>query len=410
MNHNQTNVEDRLNSYINAGRPVIYIQNFDFEAVDALISEVCQRNDAQYEESEIIDYNNADGGVHFRTKMPIGLLNQVQPDATSTQRLFHFLSLFLKIKDDEDMKQLVVLKDIQEELQNPVIIARLKSIALRTMREEGYYVTIIIVSSRMVIPEELEKIITVLDMPAPGREEIKDFLKEYCEDQTPDDALLSDFSLSFKGLSQFEIKQILDLAYYRSGSLKIEDKSLILQEKEASIKKTGMLEAVHVTDDINNIGGLENLTDYLKRKAYIYTNMAEAIDSGVDIPKGILIVGMPGCGKSLTAKVAATLFNAPLLRLDVGRLLGKYVGESEENLRQALRIAEASTPCVLWIDEIEKAFAGVGRDEGGGGVTTRLFGYFLTWMQEKDSTVYVVATANDISNIPPEFLRRGRFD
>ena len=129
----------------------------------------------------------------------------------------------------------------------------------------------------------------------------------------------------------------------------------------------------------------------------------------MDIPKGVLIVGMPGCGKSLTAKATASLFKIPLVRLDVGRLLGKYVGESEENMRKALKLAEAISPCVLWIDELEKAFAGVG---GGGGsdVTTRLFGQFLTWMQEKESAVFIVATANDVSNMPPEFLRKGRFD
>ena len=131
---------------------------------------------------------------------------------------------------------------------------------------------------------------------------------------------------------------------------------------------------------------------------------------GVDVPKGIMIVGMPGCGKSLAAKATAKLFDIPLIRLDVGRLLGKYVGESEENMRKALKLSEAISPCVLWIDEIEKAFAGVGNSGGGSDVTTRLFGQFLTWMQEKENTVFIVATANDISRIPAEFLRKGRFD
>ena len=138
--------------------------------------------------------------------------------------------------------------------------------------------------------------------------------------------------------------------------------------------------------------------------------MDKAIKFGVDIPKGIMIIGMPGCGKSLTAKATASLFEIPLVRLDVGRLLGKYVGESEENMRKALKLSEAISPCVLWIDEIEKAFAGVGGDGGGNDVTTRLFGQFLTWMQEKENTVFIVATANDISRMPPEFLRKGRFD
>ncbi len=171
-----------------------------------------------------------------------------------------------------------------------------------------------------------------------------------------------------------------------------------------------MLEIVSFNETIDDIGGLENLKEWLKKKAKVFSNLDKAIKFGVDIPKGIMIIGMPGCGKSLTAKATASLFEIPLVRLDVGRLLGKYVGESEDNMRKALKLSEAISPCVLWIDEIEKAFAGVGGDGGGSDVTTRLFGQFLTWMQEKENTVFIVATANDISKMPPEFLRKGRFD
>ncbi len=167
---------------------------------------------------------------------------------------------------------------------------------------------------------------------------------------------------------------------------------------------------ISVHDSIDDIGGLENLKEWLYKKEQIFRQLDKAIKFGVDIPKGIMIVGMPGCGKSLAAKATAKLFEIPLVRLDVGRLLGKYIGESEENMRKALKLSEAISPCVLWIDEIEKAFSGVGGFGGGSDVTTRLFGQFLTWMQEKENTVFIVATANDISKIPPEFLRKGRFD
>jgi len=172
-----------------------------------------------------------------------------------------------------------------------------------------------------------------------------------------------------------------------------------------------MLEIINFKETTNDIGGLEILKEWLARKATIMANLDKAIKYGVDIPKGIMIVGMPGCGKSLAAKATASLFEIPLVRLDVGRLLGKYVGESEDNMRKALKLSEAISPCVLWIDEIEKAFSGVGKNNSGGNdVTTRLFGNFLTWMQEKESVVFVLATANNISNLPPEFLRKGRFD
>lgn len=200
------------------------------------------------------------------------------------------------------------------------------------------------------------------------------------------------------------------MAYQDGGYIDADDKLLILKEKEQFIKKSGMLEIVNFKETIEDIGGLENLKEWLKKKAKVFSNLDKAIKFGVDIPKGIMIIGMPGCGKSLTAKATASLFEIPLVRLDVGRLLGKYVGESEDNMRRALKLSEAISPCVLWIDEIEKAFSGVGGDGGGSDVTTRLFGQFLTWMQEKENTVFIVATANDISKMPPEFLRKGRFD
>ena len=147
---------------------------------------------------------------------------------------------------------------------------------------------------------------------------------------------------------------------------------------------------------------------WLKRKASVYHHFNEATAFGVEMPKGVLIAGVPGCGKSLTAKVTAQLFNVPLLRLDMGKIMGKYVGESEENMRKAIALAETIAPCVLWIDELEKAFAGI--NGSGNEVTVRLFGTFLTWMQEKSSPAFVVATANDITKLPPELLRKGRFD
>lgn len=400
---------ERLSSYLDALRPIVYVHNFDFNAVDELIK-------GAVGDVPIVEYNNASGQVNFNTKVPTGafgdsLLTEFASSAPvqSSGRLSAFLGDFIT---DCPMHRVLVLKDVHNELDEPAIIAQLRAIAQRTMYTDVYWVPVIIVSSRLVIPPELEKLITVFEMPYPTQGEIENLLDEYAtyfsfavskEDRT-------ELALAFKGLSEFEITQILNLAYQRSGQVSKADKELILREKEQSIRKSGLLEAVRVSSDIEDIGGLDNLVSYLKKKASIYRNLAKAREAGVDIPKGILIVGMPGCGKSLTAKASAALFKAPLLRLDIGKLLGKFVGESEENLRKALKVAEAATPCILWIDEIEKAFAGVGRDDGGGGVTTRLFGYFLTWMNEKDSTVYVVATANDIEHIPPEFLRRGRFD
>ena len=387
----ELNATQKLASYVDALRPIIYIHSFDFQAVDRLIASVSKG-------FAIHEYNEADHDVDSVTKVPKHdfLLNQ-------------FLAVF---DTNEARKVFIVLKDVHHQLNSPEIIARLKSQALKTIYKEDVYVTIFLVNTALVIPPELENLITIFDTPLPHHQEIIATIKNYAKGfkLKLNDDVLNELAVSFKGLSDFEIRQILNLAYQESGTLEKSDKALILKEKEQIIKKSGLLEIIHFDANLGSIGGLVKLKEYLTVKAQIFNNLGEAKKFGIDLPKGLLIVGMPGCGKSLTAKATANLFEVPLLRLDIGKLMGKYVGESEDNLRKAIKTAEAVSPCVLWIDELEKAFAGVGGSGGGSDITTRLFGNFLTWLQEKESSVYVLATSNDVSKLPPEFLRKGRFD
>lgn len=384
--------EEALASYVDALHPIIYINHFDFSVIDEALRHIGR-------DVKFVEYNNGLGAIDFDTKSP-------QKELTLEQ----FLKLTLD--DGYENETFIVLKDIHRELENPRVIALLKRIAEDNLYRENYHATIFIISATVVIPQELENYITVFDIPLPTEKEIISIINGFVKDLdiSIDENVLNDIALSFKGLNEFQIKQILNLAYQDGGCIDEEDKYLILEEKEQFIKKSGMLELVNFDETIDDIGGLENLKEWLQRKAKVFGNLDKAIKFGVDVPKGIMIIGMPGCGKSLTAKATASLFEIPLVRLDIGRLLGKYVGESEQNMRKALKLAEAISPCVLWIDEIEKAFAGVGSQGGGNDVTTRLFGQFLTWMQEKENTVFIVATANDISKMPPEFLRKGRFD
>lgn len=386
------NTVDILASYIDALHPIIYINHFDFRVIDEAIAQVG-------EHAKCVEFNNALGLVDFKTKSPMQECD---------------LEQFLKLTMDDGFEQetFLVLKDVHGELNNPKIIALLKKIAENNLYKDQYSATIFILSEIAVIPHELENYITIFDIPLPTISEILTIINDFIAalDIAVEQDTINDIALSFKGLNEFQIKQILNLAYQDGGCIDKDDKLLILREKEQFIKKSGMLEIVNFTETVDDIGGLENLKEWLARKEKIFSNLDKAIKFGVDVPKGIMIIGMPGCGKSLTAKATASLFEIPLVRLDVGRLLGKYVGESEGNMRRALKLSEAISPCVLWIDEIEKAFAGVGADGGGNDVTTRLFGQFLTWMQEKENTVFIVATANDISKMPPEFLRKGRFD
>ena len=354
-----------LASYIDALHPIIYINHFDFKIIDEAIARVGK-------DTKCVEFNNALGLIDFYTKSPMKECN---------------LEQFLNLTMDDGFEQetFIVLKDIHGEMNSPKIISLLKRIAENNLYNDYYSATIFIVSEITVIPKELENYITVFDIPLPTTKEILSVISEFTKDMDiiVEQDVINDIALSFKGLNEFQIKQILNLAYQDGGCIDKEDKLLILKEKEQFIKKSGMLEIVNFSKTIDDIGGLENLKEWLARKAKIFANLDKAIKYGVDVPKGIMIIGMPGCGKSLTAKATASLFEIPLVRLDVGRLLGKYVGESESNMRKTLQLSEAISPCVLWIDEIEKAFAGVGENGGGNDVTTRLFGQFLTWMQQR---------------------------
>ena len=388
----KTRLKDKLNQYIDAGFPILYINSFEDDKVDDIIREIGDRK-------EIIEWNGARGMVNFATKAP---------QLISAGGLSETLNLFLE-KDELDRK-ILVLKDMHTQLENPEVVAKLKIMA--NLINQGIDGTVIIVSPVITIPPELEKYITILEMDYLSVEEIRELIVNFIQENELDEirpSLLDEFAVAFKGLTEFEISNLLALAYADDGELTRRDLELIFEQKQQTIKKAGILEMIPLKESMDDIGGLDNLKRWLKKKAKVFQNMAAAEKFGVDMPKGVLVAGVPGCGKSLSAKATAHLFGVPLLRLDMGRLMGKYVGESEANMRKAISLAEAISPCVLWIDELEKAFAGLG-GEGGGEVTTRLFGYFLTWLQEKNSPVFVVATANDITKLPPELMRKGRFD
>jgi SpoVK/Ycf46/Vps4 family AAA+-type ATPase len=274
---------------------------------------------------------------------------------------------------------------------------------------------VLFVSPTVVLPHELQKDISVLDFDMPTVEEIRGSLQEIIEanrqtgritiDLTPDDE--ERLTKAALGLTLQEAENAFARAMVQDGRLDGDDVEVVLEEKRQIIKKTEILEFIRSDSSFDDVGGLENLKRWLAKRNRSWLDAARRYN--LPFPKGILITGVPGCGKSLTAKCMSTLWQLPLLRLDVGRVFSGLVGSSEENMRLALRTAEAISPSILWIDEIEKGFAG---SAGGGdsGTSSRVFGTFLTWMQEKARPVFVIATANSIEQLPPEFLRKGRFD
>ena len=398
-------VKENLRDYIDAGFPIIYICTYEEAKADRCILEVAGRK-------KILEWNGANGLVDFKTK--------TTKNPTKDHSLEAALSFLARGRELD--RTLLVVKDADGQLASEMmygqseaekVTALLKEIAYKIRKKDsGIDATVIIVSPTLHIPRSLEKLITVLELELPDEQEISDIINNFIQDEDISKlpkTFLDEMITAFKGLSESEIKDILSLACSQEGELTEKTLKLIFDQKQQMILKAGVLEMIPLKESIDDIGGLEDLKEWLQNKAKVFNNLKGAMEFGVAMPKGLLIAGVPGCGKSLSAKAAGKLFDVPLLRLDMGRLMGKYVGESEENMRKAIRLAEAISPCVLWVDELEKAFAGIGSGSGGD-VTTRLFGAFLTWMQEKTSAAFVVATANDITKLPPELLRKGRFD
>ncbi len=276
---------------------------------------------------------------------------------------------------------------------------------------------LILVSPLLCIPPELEKEVTIVDFPLPGEDEIRAVLDKMVQTNAAGGGRVR-IDLDSLGRERL-VKAALGLtlneaenAYARSmvndGVLGADDVEVVLEEKRQTIRKSGLLEFVNVDVSLDDVGGLQNLKRWLSKREGSWLD--EAATYGLPAPRGVLITGVPGCGKSMTAKAIAAAWELPLLRLDIGRVFAGLVGSSEQNMRTAIRTAEAIAPCVLWIDEIEKGFSGVGGPGGDGGTSSRVFGSFLTWMQEKSKPVFVMATANNINGLPPEFLRKGRFD
>lgn len=398
----EENFEVKLREYIDAQVPIIYIDSFDDNKIDEMILKVTGSR-------KVWEWNELDGCIN-RKKVENGKAVIIHETVGDKMTLYDVIRN--GAHQGELDRKILIVKDIHPYLEEPKLVALLKNACLKI--EGGRLETSFIFLSPIIkVPKELEKYIVLLQEDFLDEETIRNVICDFLQENSLGslyEKLLDEIVVAFKGLSKLEIETILALDVSARGKIDKETIRLIIDQKQQMIRKAGILEMVPVSEGLEDIGGLENLKGWLERKATILKDMAKAKAYGVELPKGVLIAGVPGCGKSLNAKASAKLFGVPLLKLDMGRLMGKYVGESEANLRYAISLAEAIAPCVLWVDELEKAFSGIGGSGGGAEVTTRLFGQFLTWMQEKTSAVFVVATANDIMKLPPELMRKGRFD
>ena len=322
------------------------------------------------------------------------------------------LAVLGRIERDEK-PGLYVLLDLHPHLESAPVRRRLRDLAQSLVRSHK---SVLIVGPRLVLPFELQKDVKVLDVPLPSRVELDAHLDAIAArlpggqsvrlDRRERDELIR----SAQGMTLCELEQTLALAVVQRGRIDAGAIPLVLEEKEQTVRKSTVLEHVRWDQGFEVVGGLDLLKAFLGSRREAFSEEARAF--GLPAPRGVCLIGVQGCGKSLAAKSIARFYRVPLIRFDVGRVFAGIVGRSEENVRSALKLAESLAPCVLWIDELEKSLAGTHSSHvSDAGTTARVISTITTWMQERpDQGVYVVATANDISRLPPELLRKGRFD
>jgi ATP-dependent 26S proteasome regulatory subunit len=380
---------DEFELLLRARYPLIYIPTREEERVEGAIATSAkqQGNRAVYIWDFVDGYQGNLNDAGFGRRNPLQALELIEKLPASASAVF-------------------ILRDFHRFLEDVAISRKLRNLA-RLLKSQPK--NVVIISPLVSIPDDLSEVLTVLEFPLPGTAEIKVEIERLsaATGQSLDGRTLDELVRSCQGLSIDRIRRVLARAIATHGKLQPEDVDLILEEKRQTIRQTQILDFYPATEQISDIGGLDNLKDWLLRRGSAFSERARQY--GLPHPRGLLLVGIQGTGKSLTAKAIAHHWHLPLLRLDVGRLFAGLVGESESRTRQMIQLAEALAPCILWIDEIDKAFSGLdGR--GDSGTTSRVFGTFITWLAEKTSPVFVVSTANNIQMLPPEMLRRGRFD
>lgn len=379
-------------NYIRAGYPFLQIVTHEEARTTGLLKSICDEL-----KRDLVTWSCRQGMVNLTTKKADGNIKQ------PTQ----MLEAMAKLSDST----VLIMRDLHMFLKNPPppLVRSLREV-LVTEKAKGK--TLIIIGCEKVIPPEIEKEITMIEFDLPDRHALMEIACEVAECVpeehaiTMESAVTEELANAATGMTHAEAENAFSLSFVETGKW---TPSVVYREKCQVVKRSNLLEVLQAVSTMDDVGGLDVAKDYIYTRQHAYSDEARA--ANLPMPKGLLLVGVPGGGKSLLARVVAHGLDIPLLRFDVGRVFGGIVGQSESNLRSVIKTAEAVAPCVLFIDELEKGFSGTASSGStDGGTSSRVFGSFLTWMQDKTSPVYVVATANDVSALPPEFLRKGRFD
>ena len=388
-------MKEELNILIQAQYPIIYLVTSEEERAEQAIAKIAQLK-AEYR--RVFVWTVTHGIVEWGQPRQTTQHNTVSPEA----------AIEWVIRQREP--GIFIFKDLHPFITSPAVMRWLRD-AIASFK--GTEKILILMSPVQEIPIELEKDLVVLDFPLPDLSELNQVLSEQLaqtKTRRTTTEVREKLLKAALGLTKDEAEKVYRKAHVKAGRLTEREVDIILSEKKQLIRRNGILEYIEEDETLDSIGGLEELKKWLRQRSNAFTERAR--EYGLPQPKGMLILGVPGCGKSLIAKTTSRLWGLPILRLDMGRVYdGSMVGRSEANLRNALKTAESISPAILFIDELDKAFAGgTGSADSDGGTSSRIFGSFLTWMQEKISPVFVMATANRVERLPGEFLRKGRFD
>jgi MoxR-like ATPase len=387
---------------IRARYPILYIVSSEELRVQEVVLEVAQRR-----QKKVFEWTLTTG------LLPAGTSIQVQKHRNAPTR---DPAVALDQVIDQVEPAVFVFKDFHPFLtkSNPAVIRKLKDIAQHL---KNSHKTIILTSPVVELPVELEKDVTLLNFPLPSRDELSKLLDKISEDVQQVASITIDLDEPGRekllqaalGLTLGEAENVFAKILVTDQRLGSEHVQEVFAEKQQIVRKSGLLEYYAASETMEHVGGLGVLKDWLQKRTAAFTDEARAF--GLPAPKGVLLLGVQGCGKSLCAKAVSSLWQLPLLRFDIGRMFGSFVGSSEENIRRAIAVAESVAPAILWVDEIDKAFSG-SQSSGltDAGTSARVFGTFLTWLSEKNAPVFVVTTANDVSHLPPELMRKGRLD
>lgn len=391
-------IKDMLKAYY----PVLYLTSYEYDRTKQKIEGIVNILRSENKNLRLFNWNCVDGLRLIEGVTPSPVRNKDGEEIVEPEETLKYI-----LNDRESSKDIFVLEDFNNYIEEENVKFYIRSIAEKARHTNTHA---IVLSAVYKLPIELEKYVTVLNIPLPDRGDMEKTLgvvERQCKINLTVEMRnrMVDAAL---GMTSMEADLAFCLAAVKDD-LGPNAPYTVSSEKEQIIKKSGILDYFPKDESLKDVGGMDILKDWLFKRQKAYEKKAR--DFGLQEPKGLLLLGVPGCGKSLTAKSIASFWNMPLLRLDIGKVYQGLVGSSEDNIRKAIATAEAVAPCVLWIDEIEKGLNGV-QSSGStdGGVTSRIFSTILTWMQEKTSPVFVVATANNINLLPPELLRKGRFD